>query len=265
MTTVRNRATPWTVSNDTSQRTCWLATATANHETPDACFSVRWASMTIAPAPAAHDFWAVAPALFDQANAIQEALERASTVDEIADDVVALADALPKFADDYAEADPYLTRALHAGTIDALLAVREEDRTQLRVAVERVRQALRDMLDEHPVWRAGTKDAAVWLGSVGLSTDDLAQVFSVSADTVRRWTNSENSQSPSDDHGDKVVVVAKIVNHLRHAMTPRGAIQWLLRPHPALDDRRPVDELKDAESYQRLVRLASNARSFVAT
>jgi uncharacterized protein (DUF2384 family) len=87
----------------------------------------------------------------------------------------------------------------------------------------------------------------------------------VSADTVRRWTNPENSQSPSDDHADKVIVVAKIVNHLRHAMTPRGAVQWLLRSHPALDDRRPVDELKDAESYQRLIRLASNARSFVAT
>lgn len=221
--------------------------------------------MTIAPAPAVPDFWTVAPALRDRANAIQEALERAETLRDIAEDVVALAGALPKFPDDYTEADPYLTRALHAGTIDALLAVREEDRAQLRVAVERVRQALRDMLDERPVWRAGTKDAAVWLGSVGLSTDDLAEVFSVSADTVRRWTNPENSQSPSDDHADKVVVVAKIVNHLRHAMTPRGAIQWLLRPHPALDDRRPVDELKDAESYQRLIRLASNARSFVAT
>lgn len=104
--------------------------------------------------------------------------------------------------------------------LDSLHVVEQhrcEDRTQLRVAVERVRQALRDMLDEHPVWRAGTKDAAVWLGGIGLATDDLAQVFSVSADTVRRWTNPENSQSPSDDHGNKVVVVAKIVNHLRHA------------------------------------------------
>ncbi len=263
MTTVWNPATPSTVSSDTSQRTCWLVTATANHETPDARISVRWASMTIAPAPAAHDFWAVAPALFDQANKIQEALERA-TVDEVADDVVALADALPKFADDYAEADPYLTRALHAGTIDALLAVREEDRAQLRVAVEHVRQALRDMLDEHPVWRAGTKDAAVSWETL-VSPPRLSPRCLVSADTVRRWTNPENSQSPSGDHADKVVVVAKIVNHLRHAMTSRGAIQWLLRPHPALDDRRPVDELKDAESYQRLIRLASNARSFVAT
>lgn len=221
--------------------------------------------MAIAPAPAAHDFWAVAPDLRDRADAIQEALERADTVSDIAEDVVALAGALPKFADGYAEADPYLTRALQAGTINALLAVRDEDRTELRVAVERVRQALRDMLDERPVWSAGTKDAAVWLGSVGLSIDDLAEVFAVSPETVRRWVNPSNAQSPTGEQADRVVVTAKIVNHLRHAMTPRGALQWLTRSHPALSDRRPVDELKDAESYQQLVRLASNARSFVAT
>lgn len=60
-------------------------------------------------------------------------------------------------------------------------------------------------------------------------------------------------------------MVAKIVNHLRHAMTPRGAVQWLQRPHPMLDDRRPIEELKDPDSYQRLIHLASGTRSFVAT
>jgi uncharacterized protein (DUF2384 family) len=91
----------------------------------------------------------------------------------------------------------------------------------------------------------------VWLGSVGLSTDDLAEVFSVSPETIRRWASTNNSWSPTGEQADKVVVVAKLVNHLRHAMTPRGTLQWLTRSHPALDDRRPVDELKDAESYQR--------------
>lgn len=221
--------------------------------------------MTIAPAPAADGFWGVAPALFASANAIQVELERSADVAPVVDAVVALADALPKVADGYTEADPYLTRALHAATINALLAVRSTDRADLRVAVERIRQALRDMLDEKPVWRAGPKDAAVWLREMGLSTDDLAEVFAVSPDTVRRWTNETNAQTPSGDHADSVVVVAKIVNHLRHAMTPRGVVQWLLRENPSLDDRRPVDELKDAESYQQLIRLASNARSFVAT
>jgi uncharacterized protein (DUF2384 family) len=59
--------------------------------------------------------------------------------------------------------------------------------------------------------------------------------------------------------------MAKVVNHLRHSMTPRGAVQWLLRPHPALDDRRPVDELKDPTSYRLLINLASGTRSFHPT
>jgi hypothetical protein len=37
---------------------------------------------------------------------------------------------------------------LQAGTINALLAIRNENRTELRLAIEQVRQALRDMLDE---------------------------------------------------------------------------------------------------------------------
>jgi hypothetical protein len=220
--------------------------------------------MALVDVPGAHDFWAVAPQLFEAATALQEALERTGDV-EVADDVVALAGALPPFPDDYAEADPYLTRALQTGTITALLAVGRGERGQLRLAIEQARQALRDMLDERPVWRAGTKDAAVWLGREGLATDDLAELFSVSPETIRRWVNPEIRQSPTDDQADKVVVVAKIVNHLRHAMTPRGAVQWLTRPHPALHDRRPVDELKDAGSYQQLIRLASSARSSTAT
>ncbi len=135
----------------------------------------------------------MAPDLGARANSIQESLERADSVGPVAEEVAALANALPKLADDYAEADPYLTRALQAGTINALLAIRNENRTELRLAIEQVRQALRDMLDERPVWRSGTKDAAVWLGSVGLSTDDLAEVFSVSPETIRRWASTNNS------------------------------------------------------------------------
>jgi hypothetical protein len=65
--------------------------------------------MAIADAPVTHDFWAVAPDLGARANSIQESLERADSVGPVAREVAALANALPKLADDYAEADPYLT------------------------------------------------------------------------------------------------------------------------------------------------------------
>ena len=95
--------------------------------------------------------------------------------------------------------------------------------------------------------------------------EDLAELLHVSESSVRRWSNLDDSTEPSGDTADRVMMIAKIVNHLRHAMTPRGSVQWLLRPHPALDDRRPADELKDPSSYRSLVSLASGARSFHPT
>ncbi len=161
--------------------------------------------------------------------------------------------------------DPYLRSALLTAVIHSLRAQDEDDRAQLRIALERVRQALRDALDEHPVWRAGPRDAAIWLREQGLTISDLADLLATSESSIRRWTSSEEDGGPGAEQGERVMVVVKIVNHLRHAMTPRGAVHWLQRPHPELEARRPVDELKDAESYRRLISLASGVRSFVAT
>ncbi|MCA1695692.1 MAG: hypothetical protein LC749_13730, partial [Actinobacteria bacterium] len=53
------------------------------------------ASTAMADAPVTHDFGAVAPDLGARANSIQESLERVDSVDPVADEVAALADALP--------------------------------------------------------------------------------------------------------------------------------------------------------------------------
>ena len=155
--------------------------------------------------------------------------------------------------------------ALLTAVIHAMRAEEESNRGELRVAVERIRQALRDLLDEQPVWRGGPKDAAIWLRRQNLSVDSLVELLHASETTVRRWTSADDPTEPSGDAGDRVMVIAKVVNHLRHSMTPRGTVQWLLRPHPALDDRRPVDELKDPTSYRMLINLASGTRSFHPT
>jgi hypothetical protein len=210
-------------------------------------------------------FWSNAANLFKLAGDIGEALERSEVTEEIRTRVRVLADGIPPTPEPLDAMDPHLRSMLLTGVIHALRAEEDDNRRQLRLAIERVRQALRDVLDERPVWRAGAKDAAMWLRRQGLGAADLAAVLGASETSVRRWANPEDETAPAGESGDRVVVLAKVVNHLRHAMTARGALQWLQRPHPALDDRRPIDELKDPDSYRHIIHLASGMRSFVAT
>lgn len=223
---------------------------------------------TLSPMPAASgttEFWSRAPGLFELATEIGAALERSPTTERVAPEIHRLAAGIPETPEPLSDMDPYLRSALLTAVIHAMRAEEEANRSELRVAVERVRQALRDLLDEQPVWRGGPKDAAMWLRQQHLSVEDIADLLQTSRATVQRWANPQDATEPSGTAADRVMVIAKIVNHLRHAMTARGAVQWLLRPHPALDDRRPVDDLKDPASYRLLVNLAAGTRSFQPT
>lgn len=221
--------------------------------------------MTMTGAEDDETFWVRAPALFALANEITEELEGLDSVEPVRDRLRELADAMPPTPEPLSEMDPYLRDVMLTAVIDLLRAEEDNDRRSLRIALERCRQALRDMLDERPVWRAGPKHAIVWLRQQGVTTSDLAFLLSTSETTVRRWSNPEDDTEPRGENADRVIAVAKIVNHLRHAMTARGVVQWLTRPHPDLDDRTPMAQLKDPASYRHLVHLASGTRSSVAT
>lgn len=227
--------------------------------------SVPFRAVAVTDTRNASDFWTNAPALFEQVNELGSALASSTLTDAIRELVRRVAASIPETPEPLNEMDPYLRSALLTAVIHALRAEETDDRRELRIAVERIRQALRDLLDEHPVWRGGSKHAAVWLREQQLSVNDLVDLLGASETTIRRWVNPDDPSGPSGEQAERVVVIAKIVNHLRHAMTSRGAVQWLRRSHPALDDRAPIDEVKDAESYRRLVHLASGVRSFVAT
>lgn len=212
-------------------------------------------------------FWANAPSLFERLDALSAVLSQTSEID---DDVRArlrdIAEFIPPTPEPLADMDPYLRDALLTAVILALRAADSEDRASLLIAVERARQAVRDLLDERPVWAGGAKHAVVWLvHTAGVAPADLDDLLGVSDSTVRRWANLQNPIEPKGDVAERVIVVAKVVNHLRHAMTPRGVIKWLKRSHPSLDDRRPLDELKDPDSYRALIHLASGTRSVTAS
>lgn len=218
----------------------------------------------------AHDrelFWSEAGALFEAATTLGELLSQSRELTpELTAQVMDLADGVPSTPEPLSDMDPYLRDALLTALIQAFRATTNRDRDETRIAVERVRQALRDLLDERPVWQAGAKEAAIWLvHTVEIPIRELEGLLGVSHGTVRRWANPQDQTQPGSESAERLVVLAKIVNHLRHAMTARGVVRWLQRPHPRLEGRSPVEQLKDAESYRMLIHLASGTRSMLAT
>lgn len=107
------------------------------------------------------DFWAHAPALFEEVNALGSALASSVLTDDIRGAVRRVAESIPETPEPLNAMDPYLRSALLTAVIHALRSEESSDRRELRIAVERIRQALRDLLDEHPVGRGGPKHAAV--------------------------------------------------------------------------------------------------------
>jgi len=205
--------------------------------------------------------------LFEELCNLAERLSQSATVTvELAGDIVAAAERIPESPDDLSEMDPYLRASLLTAVVHAQAAAVRRDRPRLVVALERARQAMRDIVDEHPVWRGGARDAVRWLvESARIPRTDVEDLLEVSPTTLRRWLDKGDATEPLADAAERAMVVAKIVNHLRHAMTPRGVVLWLQEPHPLLDDRSPLEEMKDARAYQSLIHLAAGARSVGAT
>jgi len=170
-----------------------------------------------------------------------------------------------------ASVDPYLAEGLLGGAVVCLKALRQKDATRarrdLRLGLEQVRQALRDVVDEHPV-RADEhpKDLVRWLVDVvSLPQGEIARAFGVAPRTLQRWLSESDPSAPTGADETRVRILARLVGHLRHSFTGPGTFRWLERPHPLLADRAPLSLLEDEARYPELVHLAARARSMVAT
>jgi hypothetical protein len=167
------------------------------------------------------------------------------------------------------EVDPYLVLGLQKGMVDALLALDSvaAPRAPLRVAIERIRQALRDMVEGEPVSEnRPAKDVARWLAStIDAPQTALADLIGTSARTWQRWVSPTDSASPVGEDARRIRVVARIAAHLRHALTGPGVIAWFNTPRQEFGGLAPSDLLKQADAAVQLERLASRARSMTAT
>jgi hypothetical protein len=130
------------------------------------------------------------------------------------------------------------------------------------LGIERVRQVIRDALDEF----VGGTDAdrrrlvrAISDSLPGIRQADLAELLGVDPRTVRRWS-TELGQA---EH--RLVVVARLVAVLRHAWTPAGVMAWFHRPRRDLNERAPIELVSDAAAERALLSAARSSRNQYGT
>lgn len=174
-------------------------------------------------------------------------------VRRIAEDVLVLTEV------DSLDADPYLAVALQQGAIASLLSL--TDRRGLRIALEQMRQALRDIQEGLPVRDdRPAREVAAWLAeTLDLPQAEVARLVGTSHRTFQRWLSGE--AEPRGEEARRLRVVARMAANLRHALTGPGVMAWFARRHPALGGRPPAALLDDPAAIGGLARLAAAARS----
>lgn len=185
--------------------------------------------------------------------------------EQIADWLRPLADELAVGQGEWADAiDPYLLIELQRIGHSAWRALEHEDETVRIEGAEVAVEALQDVLDEMGErsvvgdQRSG-QDIVRWLREqTAIPNTELADLLGVSNRKLDRWIAGDSE--PGGEEEMRLRVAARLVNQLRHAMTAYGAVRWLQRPLPELDQLPASDLLGNAEMTPRLFSLAARAR-----
>jgi hypothetical protein len=211
----------------------------------------------------------VSTRLEDLLNDVNEAttlLQTATSVPpEVADLVDSFESQLHADAPLQLSADPYLTTMLFAAAFRAEKALRhdnvDQQRRDLRIALEQFRQALRDIVGNRPV-AADTpvRDVlAATAATLSLPQRELADLLDVSSRQLQRWL-SPDGPTPAGDDESRIRIVAQLVNQLRHAFTGPGVLAWFRAKHPTLAVK-PEAWLANPLKYPELLAAAAAARA----
>lgn len=223
--------------------------------------------------PAVSRFWASATTMLEQLDTATSVLSTSSSTDR---DVLGAIERLTEMISErtpevFRESDPYLAEAFLAGAVGCAKALwvgdEQKQRRELRLPLERTRQALRDLIAERYVAQdRPPKDVARWVVDVsGVSQQDIAALIRVAPRTLQRWISTSEAAAPSGEEEIRMRTLARIIDQLRWSMTPVGVVRWLKRPHPDLKGRPPAELLDKPGAYAELPRLAAATRAMVAS
>ena len=160
--------------------------------------------------------------------------------------------------------DPYFSTALFAGALRSMKALRHDDvmeqRRDLRVALEQVRHALRDIVDGH--WSSeGTpvhEVLATLVATLRVPQPELAHLLGISTRQLQRWLPGDGAL-PSGHEEARVRMVAQLVNQLRHVYTAQGVPAWFEYKGPGMK-ATPLELLGDPINFPELLAAARGAR-----
>lgn len=129
---------------------------------------------------------------------------------------------------------------------------------QMLLGVERVRQIIRDALDEFTGGEAVGRGALIRLLEErlpGTSRGELADLLGVNPRTISRWAAQDGEPSY------RLALVAKLVQILRHAWTPAGVVAWFHKPRVRLGGKTPIGLLDDPGMEHDLLGEARGGRN----
>ncbi len=188
---------------------------------------------------------------------------------EVPDQAWKLVDDIASSLDDLAVArwqaiDPYLLAVFLRGFAEVTGAMARrgtvDARRRLRLGLERMRHALEEIAETAPISdERPAKEVVRWLyRTVPVPQQELASILGVDRRKLQRWLNER--PKPEGNDALRVAAVARIVNQLRHSLTPVGVVHWFNRPRPELGGKRPRSLLADVGRLPQLVSLAASVR-----
>jgi CRP-like cAMP-binding protein len=158
-----------------------------------------------------------------------------------------------------APADTHDEILFYRALTDAQSAVMRRDRRAARIALQRVQDALAQIVANEPV-RDGrdANDVARWLSDVlsDVSQQRVADILGVTRRTFNRWSAAEAATQPADEDARRLRTVARTVNLLLRGLTAAGTVAWFELANRELDGRTPAQELARADAAPRLERAA---------
>lgn len=105
------------------------------------------------------------------------------------------------------------------------------------------------------VAQASLAEEVVRVSRLGhLTAAHLAEATGGDPSSARRWLHG--TRTPAGEHATRALQLTALVERLVHVMDPSYIPTWLVKPVARLDDRRPVDAIRDGD-YRAVSRLVA--------